>query len=417
MGWRAGTWWARTVVRKRTTRCLFPMWSMAAATPRRSHGRFPSAAAGTQRSSSASRSGSHVATRPVIPRVAKSIRRRAPNGFDTSARRPADHSFARFPIRNPGGSVWSRATNSRSSVYDGAVLTTVYSGGSGLRAASRWTVRCSTRTVKPSARIRATSPPANGFSNHRPSNSFWDVKSATRAGTSSFVAARTVTSMGSPGRHLDPAVVHDHRVLCLRDDPAARVEEGLVRHDPPRPEEPAEVRGGLPVQGVRPPLREREALEGRVEPPEELVHRAGGDLAGAEDPVDVPGLFPLHLPRAVRRERLDRDRVPGLHDVVPEPAPVRDRLPRVEVIPLDRVAGQVRDRFEPVALDRPLDRGPQDPGRGLRAAHLDRGLQCDVGGLDQVRPVPGADLHGHRGVCDVPVHLGPEVELHDVPPL
>src|SRR5438309_3582031 len=87
-----------------------------------------------------------------------------------------------------------------------------------------------------SSSYRASFPPANGFSNQRPSNSFWDVWRATRAGTSSFVAARTVTSIGSPGRHLDAAVVHDHRVLRLGHNPATGVEEGLVRHDPPRPD-------------------------------------------------------------------------------------------------------------------------------------------------------------------------------------
>src|SRR3989454_3877282 len=214
----------------------------------------------------------------------------------------------------------------------------------------------------------ASFPPANGFSNQRPPNSFWDVWRATSAGTSSFVAARTLTSIGSPGRHLDPAFVHDHRVLRLRDDPAARVEEGLVRHDPPRPEEAGEVRGRLPVEGVRPPLREREGLERRRELAEELVQGGGGDLPRAEEAVDVPGLLPLHLPRPVRGGRLDRDRVPRLHDVVPEPADVRDRLPRVEVVPLDRVARQVRDRLGPVAPDRPLQRRPDEPGPGLAAA-------------------------------------------------
>src|SRR2546428_5914751 len=200
---------------------------------------------------------------------------------------------------------------------------------------------------------RASFPPVNGFSNQRPSNSFWDVWRATRAGTSSFVAARTVTSIGSPGRHLDAAVVHDHRVLRLGHDPTTGVEQRLVRHDPSCPQEPSEVRGGLPVQSVRPPFREREALEGRVDLPQELVQGRGGDLPGAQDAVDVPGLPALHLPRPVRRERLDRDRAPRLDDVGPEPAHVRDRRPRMEMIPLDRVAPQARDPLETLAARPP----------------------------------------------------------------
>src|SRR6266540_2339812 len=138
-------------------------------------------------------------------------------------------------------------------------------------------------------------PPANGFVNHFPPNSFWARWRSTRAGTSASVAGRTLTSMGSPGRHVDPAVVYDHRVLRLRHDPAARVEEGLVRHDPARPEEAAQVRGGLAVQRERPALREREPLELRVEPPQELAQDRGGDLPRAQDAVDVPGLPPLDL--------------------------------------------------------------------------------------------------------------------------
>ena len=115
---------------------------------------------GTHRSISASGSGSHGHSRPVTPIVAKSTRRIAPKGRDRSARRPADHSFWRFPIRNEGGSVWSSATYSRSSVYEGAVLWTAYAGGFGLFPPSMWTVRCSMSTENPSLRRRAPSPPA-----------------------------------------------------------------------------------------------------------------------------------------------------------------------------------------------------------------------------------------------------------------
>src|SRR2546428_2569351 len=127
--------------------------------------------------------------------------------------------------------------------------------------------------------------------------------------------------------------------------PAPFVEQGLVRHDPTRTEEPTKVRRRLRVKRMRPPLREREGPEALLDVLEELVQGRGRDFAGAQQAIDVPRLPPLDLPRAVRREGLDREGVSRLNDFVPKAADVRHGLPCVEVVSLDRVAREVRDRL------------------------------------------------------------------------
>src|SRR3970040_117761 len=131
--------------------------------------------------------------------------------------------------------------------------------------------------------------------------------------------------------------------------------------------------GRLPVERVTPAPRERKGVEVRFDLLQELVRGGGGHLPHPDEPVDVPSLATLDLPPAVRRERRDREGVAGLNHVPTEAADVRDGLPRMEFVLLDRVAREVRDRLEAVALDHTLDRGPQKPGRRLRTAHLDRG--------------------------------------------
>src|SRR2546428_8014220 len=86
--------------------------------------------------------------------------------------------------------------------------------------------------------------------------------------------------------------------------PAPFVEQGLIRHDPTRTEEPTKVRRRLRVKRMRPPLREREGPEALLDVLEELVQGRGRDFAGAQQAVEDRRRVGLGLRGAVGGGRI-----------------------------------------------------------------------------------------------------------------
>src|SRR2546428_8522850 len=68
-------------------------------------------------------------------------------------------------------------------------------------------------------------------------------------------------SLASPGRDLRAGGSHDHRVLCLRHDSAADVQQRWVRHHGPVAHEPIQQGRRVGLEAARPSLRERQGLE------------------------------------------------------------------------------------------------------------------------------------------------------------
>src|SRR5207249_5226307 len=87
-----------------------------------------------------------------------------------------------------------------------------------------------------------------------------------------------------------------------------------------------------------------------------------------QPPVDVPSSATVDLPGAGRGERLDRDNLARLEEIVAV-GDVGDALAGVEQIPLDRVACQIANRTIAVRFDRPLD---SFPDRARQYAGMDR---------------------------------------------
>src|SRR5256712_738605 len=221
-------------------------------------------------------------------------------------------------------------------------------------------------------------------------------------------------SLASPGRDFRAGGSHAHRVLCLRHDSAADVQQRWVRHHGPVAHEPIQQGGRVGVEAVRPSLRERQGLELRRENLQKVVQLGLFHRLRLEDPIDVAGPTAVDLARAGRGERLNRDDLAGVEGVVPV-RDVRHALARMQEVPLDRVAGEVANRTEPVRLDRPLNPLAEGSRRDASVDGLDRRLEGELGGPRESRPVPRADLHSDRGVGDPAVELRSEVELDDVP--
>src|SRR3989442_552447 len=180
-------------------------------------------------------------------------------------------------------------------------------------------------------------------------------------------------SLASPGCDFRAGGSHDHRVLGLRHDSAANVQQGWVRHHGPGAYEPIQQGGRVSVEAVRPSLRERERLELRRENLQKAVQRRLFHRLRLEDPINVAGPAAVHFARAGRRERFDRDDLAGVEGVVTMPD-VRHALARVQQVPLNRVAGEVADGTKPVRFDCPLDPLAEGSREHATLDRLDRRL-------------------------------------------
>src|SRR2546428_747101 len=208
-------------------------------------------------------------------------------------------------------------------------------------------------------------------------------------------------SLASPGRGLRAGGSHDHRVLGLRHDSAADVQQRRVRHHGPGAYEPIQQGGRVTVEAIRPPLRERKRLELPQENLQKVVRLGLFHRLRLEAPIDVAGPTAVDLARAGRGERFNRDDLAGVEGVVPV-RDVRHTLAGVKQIPFDRVTGEVANRTKPMRLDCPLNPLAEGSRRHATVDGLDRRLECELGGTRESRPAARADLHGDRGVGGTP---------------
>src|SRR5256712_1983343 len=145
-------------------------------------------------------------------------------------------------------------------------------------------------------------------------------------------------SLASPGRDFRAGGSHDHRVLCLRHDSAADVQQRWVRHHGPGAHEPIQQGGRVGVEAVRPSLRERQGLELRREHLQEVVQLGLFHRLRLEDPIDVAGPTAVDLARAGRGERLNRDDLAGVESGSPVRA-LRHTLASATQNPFERQTG------------------------------------------------------------------------------